>query len=164
MTKVCYIMDMKTHKTILIMNGPNLQLLGKREVGIYGTETLDSIADNMRKHAAKLWSDAELVFFQSCIEGELVKRIGDVVMEHDADAIIFNPGAYSHYSIALFDALKALDGKVPVIEVHLSNVHAREEFRKHLVTTPAATGVIAGFGSDSYILALDALDRIFQKQ
>ena len=80
------------------------------------------------------------------------------------DGIIFNPGAYSHYSIALLDALKALDGKVPVIEVHLSNVHAREDFRKHLVTTQAATGVIAGFGSDSYTLALDALDRIFKKQ
>lgn len=157
-------MDMEKNKTILVLNGPNLQLLGKREVGIYGTDTLDSIADKMRSHAAKLWSDAELVFFQSCIEGELVKRIGDVVIERNFDGIIFNPGAYSHYSIALLDALKALDGKVPVIEVHLSNVHAREDFRKHLVTTQAATGVIAGFGSDSYTLALDALDRIFKKQ
>lgn len=145
------------------MNGPNLQLLGKREVSIYGTETLEDIADMMRKHAAELWDCAELVFFQSCIEGELVKRIGDVVIERDVDGIIFNPGAYSHYSIALLDALKALDGKVPVIEVHLSNVHAREDFRKHLVTTQAASGVIAGFGSASYILALEALDKIFKK-
>lgn len=146
------------------MNGPNLQLLGKREVAIYGTETLESIADDMKKYAAKLWNDAELVFFQSCVEGELVKRIGDVVIDGGISGIIFNPGAYSHYSIALLDALKALGGKVPVIEVHLSNVHAREDFRKHLVTTQAATGVIAGFGSASYILALDALDKIFKKQ
>ena len=146
------------------MNGPNLQLLGKREVAVYGTEALESIADDMKKYAAKLWNDAELVFFQSCVEGELVKRIGDVVIDGGISGIIFNPGAYSHYSIALLDALKALGGKVPVIEVHLSNVHAREDFRKHLVTTQAATGVIAGFGSASYILALDALDKIFKKQ
>ena len=146
------------------MNGPNLQLLGKREVAIYGTETLESIAEDMKKYAAKLWNDAELVFFQSCVEGELVKRIGDVVIDGGISGIIFNPGAYSHYSIALLDALKALGGKVPVIEVHLSNVHAREDFRKHLVTTQAATGVIAGFGSASYILALEALDKIFKKQ
>lgn len=146
------------------MNGPNLQLLGKREVSVYGTETLDSIAESMKNHAATLWKSVELVFFQSCVEGELVKRIGDVVIDGGIDGIIFNPGAYSHYSIALLDALKALGGKVPVIEVHLSNVHAREDFRKHLVTTQAATGVIAGFGSASYILALDALDKIFKKQ
>ena len=146
------------------MNGPNLQLLGKREVAIYGTETLESIAEDMKKYAANLWNDAELVFFQSCVEGELVKRIGDIVIDGGISGIIFNPGAYSHYSIALLDALKALGGKVPVIEVHLSNVHAREDFRKHLVTTQAATGVIAGFGSASYILALEALDKIFKKQ
>lgn len=156
-------MDMKKYKTILVLNGPNLQLLGKREVEIYGTETLDDIAEKMRDYAACLWDGVELVFFQSCVEGELVKRIGEVVMEHDADGIIFNPGAYSHYSIALLDALKALDGRVPVVEVHLSNVHTREDFRKHLVTTQGATGVIAGFGSDSYLLALDALNRILKK-
>lgn len=156
-------MDMEKNRTILVLNGPNLQLLGKREVGIYGVETLDDIAEKMRKHAAELWSDTGLVFFQSCVEGELVKRIGDVVMERDVDGIIFNPGAYSHYSIALLDALKALDSKVPVIEVHLSNVHTREEFRKNLVTTQGATGVIAGFGSNSYLLALDALSHIFKK-
>ena len=155
---------MENNKTILVLNGPNLQLLGKREVGIYGVETLDNIAEKMQKRAAELWSGAELVFFQSCGEGELVKRIGDVVIERNFDGIIFNPGAYSHYSIALLDALKALGGKVPVIEVHLSNVHAREDFRKNLVTTQAATGVIAGFGSASYILALDALDEIFKKE
>lgn len=155
-------MDKK--RTILVMNGPNLQLLGKREVAIYGTETLESIAEDMKKYAANLWNDAELVFFQSCVEGELVKRIGDIVIDGGISGIIFNPGAYSHYSIALLDALKALGGKVPVIEVHLSNVLAREDFRKHLVTTQAATGVIAGFGSASYILALEALDKIFKKQ
>ena len=157
-------MDMEKNRTILVLNGPNLQLLGKREVGIYGVETLDDIADKMRSHAAALWSDAELVFFQSCVEGELVKRIGDVVLERNIDGIIFNPGAYSHYSIAILDALKALDGKVPVIEVHLSNVHTREDFRKNLVTTQGALGVIAGFGSNSYLLALDALSYIFKKQ
>lgn len=156
-------MDMEKNITILVLNGPNLQLLGKREVGIYGVETLDDIAEKMRVRAASLWSDAELVFFQSCIEGELVKRIGDVVLERNIDGIVFNPGAYSHYSIAILDALKALDKKIPVIEVHLSNVHTREDFRKNLVTTQGATGVIAGFGSNSYLLALDALYEIFKK-
>lgn len=155
-------MGMEKNRTILVLNGPNLQLLGKREVGIYGVETLDDIAGKMREHAAGLWSNAELVFFQSCVEGELVKRIGDVVMERNIDGIIFNPGAYTHYSIALLDALKALDGKVPVIEVHLSNVHTREDFRKNMVTTQGASGVIAGFGSNSYLLALDALANIFK--
>lgn len=156
-------MHMEKNITILVLNGPNLQLLGKREVGIYGVETLDHIAEKMRKHAADLWNDVELVFFQSCVEGELVKRIGDVVLERNVDGIIFNPGAYSHYSIALLDAVKALDGKVPVIEVHLSNVHTREDFRKNLVTAQGASGVIAGFGSNSYLLALDALANIFKK-
>lgn len=154
---------MEKNKTILVLNGPNLQLLGKREVSIYGTETLDDIADMMRDHASKLWKGVELVFFQSCIEGELVKRIGDVVIEKNVDGIIFNPGAYSHSSIALLDALRALDSKIPVIEVHLSNVHAREDCRKKLVTTQAVSGVIAGFGSASYRLALNALADIFQK-
>lgn len=156
-------MDMEKNRTILVLNGPNLQLLGKREVGIYGVETLEEIAEKMRRHAAELWGDAELIFFQSCVEGELVKRIGDAVMERDVDGIVFNPGAYSHYSIALLDALKALDGKVPVVEVHLSNVHTRDEFRKNLITAQGANGVIAGFGSNSYLLALDALANIFKK-
>ena len=155
-------MGMEKNRTILVLNGPNLQLLGKREVGIYGVETLDGIAEKMRVHAAELWHDVDLIFFQSCVEGELVKRIGDAVIEGNIDGIIFNPGAYSHYSIALLDALKALGGKVPVIEVHLSNVHAREDFRKHLVTTQGASGVIAGFGSNSYLLALDALSNILK--
>ena len=154
-------MNMKNNKTILVLNGPNLQLLGKREVAVYGNETLEIIAGKMKAHAAELWNDAELIFFQSCIEGELVSRIGDIVLEQNIDGIIFNPGAYTHTSIAILDALRALNGKVPVIEVHLSNVHSREDYRKKLITTEAAYGVIAGFGSNSYILALNALADIF---
>ena len=156
-------MNMKSNKTILVLNGPNLQLLGKRETAVYGSETLEDIYAKMQAHAAKLWDDAELVFFQSCTEGDLVGRIGDVVINQDVDGIIFNPGAYTHTSIALLDALRALGGKVPVVEVHLSNVHSREDYRKKLITTEAAYGVIAGFGSNSYVLALNALADILKK-
>ena len=144
---------------ILIINGPNLQLLGKREVGIYGNETLEDIAEKMSAHVAD--KDMELVFFQSCIEGEIVERIGQEVLTKECQGIIINPGAYSHTSIAILDALRAVT--IPVIEVHLSNIHAREKFRHESITGQAATGIICGFGSCSYLLALDGMVNMLKK-
>ena len=144
---------------ILVINGPNLQLLGKREVGIYGNETLEDIADKMSLHIAD--KDVELVFFQSCIEGEIVERIGQEVLNKECQGIIINPGAYSHTSIAILDALRALN--IPVIEVHLSNIHSREDFRHESITGQAAKGIICGFGSYSYLLALDGMVNMLKK-
>ena len=144
---------------ILVINGPNLQLLGKREVGIYGNETLEDIADKMSLHIAD--KDVELVFFQSCIEGEIVERIGQEVLNKECQGIIINPGAYSHTSIAILDALRALS--IPVIEVHLSNIHSREDFRHESITGQAAKGIICGFGSYSYLLALDGMVNMLKK-
>ena len=138
---------------ILVINGPNLQLLGKREPEIYGSETLADIADSLNKIAAE--KGFILEFFQSCIEGEIVEVIGNEVLNASCDGIIINPGAYSHTSIAILDAIKALD--IPVIEVHLSNIHAREEFREKSITARGARSVICGFGRYSYTLALEGL-------
>ena len=144
---------------ILVINGPNLQLLGKREVGIYGNETLEDIADKMSLYIAD--KDIELVFFQSCIEGEIVERIGQEVLNKECQGIIINPGAYSHTSIAILDALRALS--IPVIEVHLSNIHSREDFRHESITGQAAKGIICGFGSYSYLLALVGMVNMLKK-
>ena len=145
---------------ILIINGPNLQLLGKREVGIYGNETLEDIAAKMSAHVAD--REVELVFFQSCIEGEIVERIGQEVLTKECQGIIINPGAYSHTSIAILDALRAVT--IPVIEVHLSNIHAREGFRHDSMTAPVCIGQIAGLGADGYEWAFRALVRYIEKQ
>lgn len=135
---------------ILVLNGPNLNLLGKREPGIYGTAGLDSINDAMETLAVGL--DVELEFFQSNHEGVLVDRL-HAAME-DCAAVIFNPGAYTHYSYALRDAVASVG--LPVIEVHLSNIHAREEFRRRSVIAPVAAGQITGLGPQGYLLALQA--------
>ena len=134
---------------ILIMNGPNLNLLGEREKGIYGNISLDEINDILCKHAANLKIDLE--FFQSNHEGELIDKLHQ---SKRFDAVIFNPGAFTHYSIALRDAVAAI--KTPVIEVHLSNIHAREEFRTKSVIAPVAIGQISGFGIQSYLLGIYA--------
>ncbi|MCI8388891.1 MAG: type II 3-dehydroquinate dehydratase [Clostridiales bacterium] len=135
---------------ILIMNGPNLNLLGEREPGIYGSESLDSINADLAKRAAKLGVDTE--FYQSNHEGALIDKL------HAArgvfDAIVLNAGAYTHYSIAIRDAIAAI--KLPVVEVHLSNIHARESFRENSVIAPVCAGQISGFGSYSYTLGLYA--------
>ena len=136
---------------ILLINGPNMGRLGKREPGIYGTRTLDAIVADLRKLAAA--RQVELVDFQSDIEGELVRRIG-TAQEDGFAGIIINPGAYTHTSVAVRDALSG--ACVPAIEVHLSNISDREDFRKVLITTPACRGMICGMGEKGYSLALAA--------
>ena len=139
-------------RTILVLNGPNLNLLGTREPEIYGSTTLDEIAEAMRTAAnAKGW---HIDFRQTNHEGELVDWIQQA--RTDADAIILNGGAYSHTSIAILDALQAVEK--PVVEVHLSNLFKRETFRHHSYITSAAVGLICGFGARGYLLALDALE------
>lgn len=143
---------------ILLMHGPNLNLLGWREPGIYGTISFDEINVRMKKVAAE--NNVELTVFQSNSEGALVDAIHDA--RNWADGIVINPGAYSHYSIALRDALSAV--KLPTIEVHLSNIHAREEFRHKLVLTPVCVGMICGLGWRSYLYGLQALIAILQEE
>lgn len=137
---------------ISIINGPNLNLTGKREPEIYGTQTLD---DYMRLLAAG-YPDIEFTFFQSNVEGEIVNEIQRAGF--DVDGIIINAGAYSHYSLAIADALRAVPA--PSVEVHLSNVYNREPERHHSAIAPACLGMIAGFGLDSYRLAIEALDAM----
>lgn len=134
---------------IQIINGPNLNLLGKREPQIYGDRGFEEYLQVLRN----TYPDIQLDFYQSNIEGELINKIHEVGFEYDG--IILNAGAYTHYSLALMDAIKAVD--TPVVEVHISNVHQREEFRHHSVISCVCKGVICGFGLDSYRLALDAL-------
>jgi 3-dehydroquinate dehydratase II len=135
---------------VLILNGPNLNLLGQREPDIYGRATLADIEAKVRERAAKLKLDIE--FRQSNVEGELVNWIQ--AAKGKFDVIILNAAAYTHTSIAIRDAISATG--VPTIEVHISNVHAREEFRHNSLTAPVCRGQIVGFGINSYILALEA--------
>jgi len=136
---------------VLILNGPNLNLLGSREPEIYGSATLDDIEADCRARAARRGLAVECR--QSNSEGELVDWIQGA--RDEFDALILNPGAYSHTSIAILDALLAVG--LPVVEVHLSNIHKREDFRARSYVSKAALGVIAGFGKSSYVMALDAL-------
>lgn len=138
-------------KTIFVLNGPNLNMLGKREPGIYGGQTLDDVKQQCIAAGRELGFDVD--FRQSNHEGTLIDWIHEAGEE--AVGVAINAGAYTHTSIALHDAMKAVS--VPVIELHISNVHAREEFRHHSMIAPAAKGVICGFGTASYILALHAL-------
>jgi 3-dehydroquinate dehydratase-2 len=135
---------------ILILNGPNLNLLGQREPEVYGRATLADIEAKVRERAAKLKVDVE--FRQSNIEGELVNWIQ--AAKGKSDVIILNAAAYTHTSVALRDAISAV--AIPAIEVHISNVYAREEFRHTSLIAPVCRGMIAGFGVNSYILALEA--------
>lgn len=137
-------------KRIIVINGPNLNMLGTREKDVYGTETLADIAAAVNKEAQLLGMDTD--FVQSNHEGEIIDKIHEARGKYDV--IIINPGAYTHYSIAIRDAIKAVE--LPCIEVHLSNIHAREEFRSKSVVAPVCTGQISGFGADSYIVALRA--------
>ena len=136
---------------IVVVNGPNLNLLGKREPNIYGTQTLADLYDLVKSHAAKL--KVELALFQGNSEGEIIDFLQKEAP--GSAGVIINPGAFSHYSLALYDCLQAL--ALPVVEVHISNIHAREEWRSHSVTARAARGVITGLGFDGYVLALEFL-------
>ena len=131
-------------KKILLIHGPNLELLGKREENIYGTETLESINASVEKMVKE--KGLEIDFFQSNHEGDIV----DEISQTDADGILINPAAYTHTSVAIHDALRAKN--VPSVEVHLSNIYAREEFRHKSLIAPVVTGQISGFGKNSYIL------------
>ena len=135
-------------RMILILNGPNLNLLGKRQPEIYGPETLADVEARCARLAADLGVTVD--FRQSNHEGELVDWIQDA--RDEAAAIVINPAAFSHTSVAILDALKAFDG--PVIEVHISNIHQRESFRHHSYVSQRAEGVIAGCGTEGYLLAL----------
>ena len=137
---------------VLFLNGPNLNMLGIRELGIYGTQTLNYINEIIKEECDKLNVVPE--FYQSNSEGDLIDKIHSVHFS-DTDAIVFNPGAYSHYSLAIADALKAISK--PCVEVHISNVFAREEKRQNMVTATSSKGVISGFGVNSYILGLYAV-------
>ena len=137
---------------ILVVNGPNLNLLGTREPAIYGCETLDKINSELKDFAKKLSPEIELTFFQSNIEGEIIDKIQSCM---DFDGLIINPAAYTHTSIAIRDALLAVE--IPAVEIHLSNIHKREEFRKVSMTAAACIGQITGFGANSYKLGLYAI-------
>jgi 3-dehydroquinate dehydratase-2 len=136
---------------VLVLHGPNLNMLGQREPGVYGRLTLAEVDDAIARHATARGVKVECR--QSNHEGDLVDAI-QTAAEHGFGAVVLNPGAFTHYSYALRDAIAAVT--VPVVEVHLSNVHAREPFRRRSVTAPVCRGQIAGFGLDSYLLGLDA--------
>ncbi len=135
---------------ILVLNGPNLNLLGTREPEIYGYETLGDIERIIQEHAEP--KGIELAFHQTNREGEIIEAIH---AHRDWDGIVLNPGAYTHTSIAIADAVSAV--QAPVVEVHLSNVHAREEFRRHSYISPVTRGQVVGFGWRGYLAAVDLL-------
>ena len=134
---------------ILIMNGPNLNLLGVREPGIYGDSSFESYLPMLKEW----YPEVDLEYFQSNIEGEMIDKLQEVGFSYDG--VVLNAGAYTHTSVALADCIKAIT--TPVIEIHISNVHQREEFRHHSYLSPVCKGVICGFGLDSYRLGIDAL-------
>lgn len=143
-------------RTVFVLNGPNLNMLGKREPGIYGGKTLADIEADCKAAGTEL--GIEVDFRQTNHEGVLVDWLHEA--DEKAKAVCINPGAYGHTSIALHDAIRAIS--TPVIELHLSNIHAREEFRHKTWTAPAVKGIICGFGAHSYILALQAAKELIQ--
>jgi len=143
---------------IQIINGPNLNLLGKREPDIYGHLTLDEIKKEVDNHCQPKKIAAD--FYQSNIEGELVGKIQEI--SETADGLIINAAAFTHTSVAILDALNTLN--IPKIEVHISNVFAREEFRHKSMISKSVNGIICGFGLNSYILAVDAIERIIKNE
>ncbi len=143
---------------ILVLHGPNLNLLGKREVNLYGEDGLEKLNQHLRQFGEE--RGVRIITAQSNLEGELINHL------HDAEGrfagVVFNPGGYTHTSVAIRDAVKAVD--VPVIEVHLTNILGREEFRQQSVIAPVCQGTIAGFGKTSYLLGIDALLYSLEKK
>lgn len=139
--------DCKKH--ILVLNGPNLNLLGKREPGIYGNDSMESAFAALQERFPEVMLD----YYQSNVEGELINKLHEVGFSFDG--VVLNAGAYTHTSVALHDAIKAI--KAPVVEVHISNVYQRETYRHTSLITGACVGVIGGFGMDSYRLAIEAI-------
>lgn len=135
---------------ILIINGPNLNLLGQREPGIYGNQSMEEYLDVLRQRTRNY----EIEYFQSNHEGDIIDKLHQVGFDSNYVGIVLNAGAYTHTSLAIADAISAI--KVPVIEVHISNVHAREQVRHHSMISAVCRGVIAGFGMNSYNLAINA--------
>jgi 3-dehydroquinate dehydratase-2 len=142
---------------IIILNGPNLNLLGEREKNQYGDFTLKDIEKNCNEFAKK--NSIVLSLFQSNIEGELVEKIQN--SRDDQHGLIINAGGYTHTSVAIHDALKIL--KIPIIELHISNIYNREEFRQKSLISKLAKGVICGFGAEGYIMALEAMNKFLEK-
>ena len=142
---------------IIILNGPNLNLLGEREKDQYGAFTLKDIEKKCNDYSVQ--NNIKLSFFQSNIEGELVEQIQNARESHDG--LIINAGGYTHTSVAIHDALKIL--KIPIIELHISNIYNREEFRHKSLISKVALGIICGFGVEGYIMSLDAMKKIFEK-
>ncbi len=142
---------------IMVIQGPNLNMLGLREQNIYGPMKLEQIHEQMRAFAEQ--NQIEIEFFQSNLEGEIVDKIQECL--GDADGIIINPAAYTHTSIAIRDAIAAV--AIPVVEVHISNIHAREEFRQKSLIAPVCAGQISGFGPFSYHLAMVAMTQILNE-
>lgn len=137
---------------VIIIQGPNLNLLGKRDKSIYGSETLEEINEKIRTKSKKLGITVE--FFQSNHEGLIIDKIQEII-DLDYNGLIINPGGLTHYSIAIRDAIELLD--IPVIEVHLSNIYKREKFRNQSVIAPVATGQITGLGSNGYLIAMESI-------
>lgn len=143
----------------LIINGVNLNLTGKREKNVYGTQTLEQINEKISTALAKTGDSA--TFFQSNSEGAICDKLHEAFLTHSADAIVLNAGAYTHYSYAIRDAVAAID--LPVAEVHMSNVHAREAFRKESVLSEVCAGTVFGFGAGSYLAACVGLKEKFNE-
>ena len=143
---------------IIILNGPNLNLLGEREKEKYGNITLKDIENNCKEFAKQ--NDIDLSMFQSNVEGELVEEIQKARKEHQG--LIINAGGYTHTSVAIHDALKIL--KIPIIELHITNIYNREEFRHKSMISKIATSVLCGFGTDSYVIALKAMKKFLKNE
>ncbi len=144
-------------KKVLIINGPNLNLLGIREDKIYGNDSLDKIKSECKKKGVE--KKLEIVFFQSNNEGEIIDKIHEV--NDKFDGLIINPAAFTHSSIAILDSLRAITK--PKIEIHLSNIYAREEYRKKSITSEGVNGLICGFGGNSYLLGIEAIYKLIYK-
>ncbi len=141
-------------KKILVIHGPNINLTGMREKSVYGSKSFEQINDDIKKWAEELGMQAEI--FQSNYEGAIIDKLQDAI--GNVSGVVMNPGAYTHYSYAIRDAVASTG--LPVVEVHMSNIHAREEFRHHSVIAPVCKGQICGFGADSYRLGLEAISAL----